>query len=310
MTEVDLSVEFCGIRLKNPVIAASGTFGYGEEMSDFFDPGLLGGICTKGISLEAREGNPPPRIFETASGMLNAIGLNNVGIEAFIEEKMPFLRSLTDTACNVNFYGNRIEDYALLAGKLSAVEGVHALEMNISCPNVKEGGIVFGSDPVLMREVIQETRQTCSLPLIVKLSPNVTDIRLMARTAVEAGADALSLVNTLTGMAVDIESRRPILANKIGGLSGPAIKPIALRMVHEVYQEVKHLGVPVMGMGGIMKARDALEFMMVGSSAVQVGTASFVNPTAMAEIIDRMGTILQDAGVQSSADWTGSLETS
>jgi dihydroorotate dehydrogenase (NAD+) catalytic subunit len=302
---VDLSVNFCGVRLKNPVVAASGTFGYGEDLVDFFDPAILGGLSTKGISRLPREGNATPRIWETASGMLNAIGLNNVGLEAFILRKMPFIRSLGDTACIVNFYGNTVEDYAILAEALSAVDGVDLLEMNISCPNVKEGGIVFGSDPGLMREVIRETRPRCTVPLIVKLSPNVTSIADMAKVAVEAGADALSLVNTFTGMAVSIKSRKPILANRIGGLSGPAIKPIALRMVHDVCRAVE---VPVMGMGGIMTATDALEFLMVGAQAVQVGTASFVNPTAMPEMIEGIARHLESQGMSSVAEWIGCLE--
>jgi len=305
MKGFDLSVDFCGIKLPNPVVAASGTFGYGEDLVDFFDPGVLGGLSTKGISLEPREGNPPIRIWETASGMLNAIGLNNVGLDVFIEKKMPFIRSLENTACIVNFYGNRIEDYVELAGKLSEVDGVDALEMNISCPNVKEGGIVFGSDPKLMNEVVLQTAKVCSLPLIVKLSPNVTNIADMAKVAVDAGADALSLVNTFTGMAVDIRTRRPILTNVIGGLSGPAIKPLALRMVHDV---CKAVDVPVMGIGGIMNATDALEFMMVGATAVQVGTASFVDPTAMPDMIAEMVTILDDMGMSSINEWIGSIE--
>ncbi|RJO64907.1 MAG: dihydroorotate dehydrogenase [Myxococcales bacterium] len=302
---VDLGATFCGLTLKNPIIAASGTFGYGEDMTDFFDPSLLGGIATKGISLLPKEGNRTPRIWETASGMLNAIGLNNVGLDAFIEKKMPFLRSLKGTICIVNFYGHSIPEYALLAERLSAVDGVHAVEMNISCPNVKEGGIVFGADPVLMAEVISEARKRCRLPLIVKLSPNVTSIARMAETAVAAGADALSLVNTFTGMAVDVRTRRPILANVFGGLSGPAIKPLALRMTYEVCQATK---VPVIGMGGILNAMDALEFLMVGAKAVQVGTASFVNPTAMPEIIEGIERYLTKEGMRAVADWIGCLE--
>ena len=303
--QFDLHVDICGLRLKNPVIAASGTFGYGEEMLDFFDPGLLGGIVTKGISLDPREGNPPPRIRETASGMLNAIGLNNVGLEVFLREKLPFLNTLEDTVVIVNFYGSTVADYARLAKALSAAGGVDALEMNISCPNVKEGGIVFGTDPVLMAEVVGETKRSCTLPLIVKLSPNVTDIVKMAQTAIEAGADALSLVNTFTGMAVDIRRRRPVLANVVGGLSGPAIKPLALRMVHDVCRAVE---APVIGMGGITTATDALEFLMVGASAVQVGTATFVNPTAMPEIISGIKSGLAELGVRSLCDWIGCLK--
>lgn len=300
----DLSVKLGALTLPNPVIAASGTFGYGEDLVDFFDPRELGGIATKGISLLPRAGNDTPRIVETAQGMLNAIGLNNVGYEAFVERKLPFLRSLKPTLTIVNFYGHSIEDYATLAGKLSAAEGVDALEMNISCPNVKEGGIVFGTDPVLMREVVSEAKRRARVPLIVKLSPNVTDIAAMARVAVEAGADALSLVNTFTGMAVDLATRRPVLANGVGGLSGPAIKPVALRMTRDVCRAVN---VPVIGMGGIMSARDALEFLLVGATAVQVGTASFVNPRAMPEIISGMREFLERESIPSVREWIGTL---
>lgn len=302
----DMKVSFCGLTLPNPVIAASGTFGYGEDLVDFFDPKLLGGIATKGISLAPRAGNATPRVVETAQGMLNAIGLNNVGFEAFIEKKLPFLRTLRPTATIVNFYGHSIADYATLSDKLSAAEGVDALEMNISCPNVKEGGIVFGTDPGLMREVVCESRKHCRVPLIVKLSPNVTDIGAMAKVAVEAGADALSLINTFTGMAVDIHTRRPILANVVGGLSGPAIKPVALRMVRDVRRAVE---VPIIGMGGIMNARDALEFMMVGATAVQVGTASFVNPLAMPQIIKGIEEFLTNEGIERVSKWVGTLRS-
>ncbi len=303
---VDLSIDFAGIHLKNPVLAASGTFGYGADMTDFFDPGLLGGIATKGISLLPRAGNPPVRIAETASGMLNAIGLNNVGLDAFIADKMPFLRSLDDTITVVNFYGNCIEDYVELTRRLSDVEGVDLLEMNISCPNVKEGGIAFGTDESMLREVVSACAAVRRVPLMVKLSPNVTDIVRMARIAENAGADALSLVNTFTGMAVDVQSRSYVLHNRIGGLSGPAIKPLALRMVHDVCRAVT---IPVMGMGGILNAEDALEFLLVGARAVQVGTASFVCPTAMPEMIHGMETFLENRGVASVGDWIGSLAT-
>ncbi len=305
MSDVKLAVDCFGLTLKNPIIAASGTFGYGEDLSDFFDPALLGGIATKGISLQPKAGNPTPRIWETPSGMLNAIGLNNVGLDVFVEKKLPFLKSLTETACIVNFYGHTVAEYAELAEKLSSVDGVDALEMNISCPNVREGGIVFGTDPKQMAEVVAEAKKFCKVPLIVKLSPNVTDIAMMAKTAVDAGADALSLVNTFTGMAVNIRNRRPILANIIGGLSGPAIKPLALRMTHDVCRAVS---VPVIGMGGIMTAQDALEFMLVGACAVQVGTASFVNPTAMAEMPGGMQALLAEMGVSDINDWIGAIE--
>lgn len=305
MSAPDCSTTFCGLRLRNPVIAASGTFGYGEDLIDYFDPGRLGGIVTKGISLNPKEGNPTPRICETASGMLNAIGLNNVGLQAFIERKMPFLRTLTETLCLVNFYGATVEEYALLADRLSDVPGVHALEMNVSCPNVSRGGIVFGTDPEALTAVVRAARARCRVPLIVKLSPNVTNIAAMARAAVEAGADALSLVNTYTGMAVDLRSRKPVLANRVGGLSGPAIKPLALKALYDVVRAVK---VPVIGMGGILNARDALEFMMVGACAVQVGTATFLDPAALSKLIDDLPAALTDLGLSRLSDFIGTME--
>ncbi len=303
--DVDLSVNIAGLHFENPVIAASGTFAYGEEMTEFFDPGILGGISTKGLSLKPRPGNKPPRIAECSAGMLNAIGLNNVGIDKFVSDKLPYLKSLEKTVCIANFFGSTPDEYAELAGRLSDLEGVHMLEMNISCPNVKEGGIQFGVDPDLAAEVVAKTRRETKLPLIVKLSPNVSDIALMAEKVVEAGADAISLINTLTGMAVDIDKRRPVLSNIVGGLSGPAVKPVALRMTWQVCQRVN---VPVIGLGGIVCARDALEFMLVGASAVQVGTASFINPYAMPEIVKGMKTFLAEKGVSSIKDWIGGLE--
>ncbi len=304
--QVDISTEIAGVKFKNPVIAASGTFGYGEDMKEFFDPGLLGGISTKGLSLKPRMGNRPQRIAECSAGMLNAIGLNNVGVDKFISDKMPFIRSLKDTVCIANFFGSTPGEYAELAARLSEVEGVHMLEMNISCPNVKEGGIQFGVDPKLAAEVVALSRRATRLPLIVKLSPNVTDIALMAEHVVDAGADAISLVNTFTGMAVDVNTRRPVLSNVVGGLSGPAIKPVALRMTWQVCRRVK---VPVIGMGGISTPEDALEFMLVGACAVQVGTASFINPYAMPEMVDGIRAFLAERGIPSLKDWIGGLET-
>jgi len=304
--QVDISTEIAGVKFTNPVIAASGTFGYGEDMKEFFDPGLLGGISTKGLSLQPRMGNRPQRIAECSAGMLNAIGLNNVGIDKFISDKMPFIRGLSKTVCIANYFGSTPGEYAELAARLSEVEGVHMLEMNISCPNVKEGGIQFGVDPKLAAEVVALSRKATHLPLIVKLSPNVTDIALMAEHVVDAGADAISMVNTFTGMAVNINTRRPVLSNIVGGLSGPAIKPIALRMVWQVCQRVK---VPVIGMGGITTPEDALEFLLVGASAVQVGTASFINPYAMPEMIDGIRSLLAARDIASLKDWIGSLET-
>jgi dihydroorotate dehydrogenase (NAD+) catalytic subunit len=279
---VDISVTIGDMELKNPVMTASGTFGYGEEYAEFLDLSRLGAVVVKGLSLMPKEGNPPPRIVETASGMLNAIGLQNIGIERFIHEKVPFLRTY-DTQIIVNFFGDSIDEYVAAAERLSAVDGIHGLEMNISCPNKQAGWCIFGTDPRVTSQVVGAVRKATRLPLIVKLSPNVTDISLMAKVAVDAGADALSVINTLTGMAIDIRTRKPKLANRTGGLSGPAIKPVAVRMVYEVYKAVN---VPIIGMGGIMNAEDALEFIIAGASAVAVGTANFIHPTVSVDIID------------------------
>jgi len=278
----DLRVRIGSLDLKNPVMTASGTFGYGEEYAEFLDLSSLGGVVVKGLSLLPKEGNPPPRIVETASGMLNAIGLQNIGIQRFIEEKIPFLRTY-DTKVIVNFFGDSIDEYVAAAERLSSVEGIHGLEINISCPNKQAGWCIFGTDPKVTTQVVSAVRKATKLPLIVKLSPNVTDISLMARAAVDAGADALSVINTLTGMVIDIKTRRPKLANRTGGLSGPAIKPVAVRMVYEVFRAVK---VPIIGMGGIMNADDAIEFLLAGAAAVAVGTANFVNPRATLDILD------------------------
>jgi len=291
---IDLRVRIGSLELKNPVMTASGTFGYGEEYAEFLDLGRLGAVVVKGLSLLPKEGNPPPRIVETASGMLNAIGLQNIGIQRFIEEKIPFLRTY-DTKVIVNFFGDSIDEYVAAAERLSSVEGIHALEMNISCPNKQAGWCIFGTDPKVTTQVVGAVRKATRLPLIVKLSPNVTDISLMARAAVDAGADALSVINTLTGMAIDIRTRKPKLANRTGGLSGPAIKPVAVRMVYEVYKAVK---VPIIGMGGIMHADDAIEFLLAGATAVAVGTANFVNPTATIDILDGIMGYMQDEKVK------------
>jgi dihydroorotate dehydrogenase (NAD+) catalytic subunit len=291
---MDLSVRIGSLELKNPVMTASGTFGYGEEYAEFLDLSSLGAVVVKGLSLLPKEGNPPPRIVETASGMLNAIGLQNIGIERFIEEKIPFLRTY-DTKVIVNFFGDSIDEYVAAAERLSSVEGIHALEMNISCPNKQTGWCIFGTDPRVTTQVVGAVRKATKLPLIVKLSPNVTDISLMARVAVDAGADALSVINTLTGMVIDIRTRKPKLANRTGGLSGPAIKPVAVRMVYEVFEAVK---VPVVGMGGIMHADDAIEFLLAGATAVGVGTANFVNPRATIDILDGIMTYMKDEKVE------------
>ncbi len=298
---MDLEINIGRLSLKNPVMTASGTFGYGEEFAEFIDLSRLGAVVVKGLSINAKEGNPPPRLVETASGMLNAIGLQNIGIERFIKEKLPFLKTY-DTSVIVNFFGDSVEEYETAAAMLSAQDGIHGLEMNISCPNKQAGWCIFGTDPKVIFEVVSAVRKRTALPLIVKLSPNVTDISVMARAAVEAGADALSLINTITGMAIDIKTRRPRLGNVTGGLSGPAIKPVALRMIYEVYKAVK---VPLIGMGGIMSADDAVEFMLAGASAIAVGTANFVNPLASIEILDGIIDFMEKEGIEDISSLTG-----
>ena len=276
-----LAVELGRFELKNPVMTASGTFGYGEEYAGYVDLNKLGAIVVKGLSLQPRPGNPPPRIMETNGGMLNAIGLQNIGVDAFIEEKLPFLRKY-DVAVIANIYGESYAEYQKVAKKLNAAKGVHALEVNISCPNVKEGGVSFGADPKIAAVVTRKVKEETDLPVIIKLTPNVTDITAVAAAVEKAGADAISLINTLTGMSVDLKNRMPHLKNITGGLSGPAIKPVALRMV---WQVTKRVAIPVIGIGGIMTAHDALEFMILGAKAVQVGTANFINPRATIDIL-------------------------
>lgn len=278
----ELSVGIGSLKLKNPVMVASGTFGYGREFEDFMDLGRLGAVIPKGISLNPMPGNPPPRIFETRGGMINSIGLQNPGLREFLEEKLPYLKGL-NTHLIINFFGNSQKEYIRLAGALDGVSGISALEMNVSCPNVACGGIVFGSDPKMTRRLVSAVRKTTGLPLIVKLSPNVTDITATARAAEEGGADAVSLVNTFRAMAINIYTRKPELGNVIGGLSGPAIKPIAVRMVWEVYRAVK---IPVIGIGGITTGEDAIEFILAGASAVQIGTANLINPDTGIEVIE------------------------
>lgn len=302
---MNLSVEIGRLRLKNPVMTASGTFGYGEEFSEFVDLNRLGAVVVKGLSLLPKEGNPPPRIVETPSGMLNSIGLQNIGVERFVKEKLPFLRSF-DTAVIVNFFGDSIEEYSEAARRLSSEEGVHGLEMNISCPNKEAGWCIFGTDPRVTFDVVSAVRKATNHTLIVKLSPNVTDIATMARAATDAGADALSLINTITGMAIDINSRRPMLGNVTGGLSGPAVKPVALRMVWEVHRAVK---IPIIGMGGIMNGNDAIEFLLAGATAVAAGTANFVNPGAAADIIDGIERFMRDNMVSDVKELIGALRT-
>ena len=300
-----MRVNIGGIEIINPVMTASGTFGYAKEYESLVNLNRIGAIVVKGLSLEPSKGNPPQRIVETPCGMLNAIGLENVGLTAFIEEKAPFLKRL-ETPVFVNIYGKSIAEYADLAARLEDLEMVAGIEVNISCPNVKSGGMAFGAYPKSTAEVVRAIRKQTSRPLMVKLSPNVTDITEIAKVAEGEGTDSISLINTLTGMAIDIETRRPKLANITGGLSGPAIKPVALRMVWQVVQTVN---VPVIGIGGIMTAKDALEFLIVGATAVQVGTANFINPHVTLDIIDGIEAFLMQRNITDITDIIGTLET-
>jgi dihydroorotate dehydrogenase (NAD+) catalytic subunit len=304
MSQPDLSVKLGPLELKNPVMAASGTFGYGEEYDSLMDVDLLGAVIVKGLSLKPKAGNPPPRIVETPCGMLNAIGLANIGLEAFMKEKLPWVESL-DTEVIVNIYGHTIDEYGELASALKGVDGISALEVNISCPNVECGGMAFGADPDISARVTEKVVTNTDKPVIVKLSPNVTDITLVAKAVEGAGAHAISLINTITGMAIDIESRTPKLGNISGGLSGPAIKPVALNMV---YQVVKTVDIPVIGLGGILDYRDALEFLITGAQAVQVGTANFVNPRATLDIVEGIRGFCAERGIDHMGEIIGSLK--
>lgn len=301
----DLSVVLApGLRLKNPVMTASGTFGYGCEYEPYLELNKIGAVVTKGLSLMPKHGNETPRITETACGMLNAIGLENIGVEAFLHNELPVLKAAGATVV-VNFFGETVDEYGELAGILDQETGIDALEINISCPNVKAGGLQFGTDPRMAANLVTAVRQRTRLPLITKLSPNVTDIVSMARAVEEAGTDCVSLINTLTGMAVDLQTGKPILANITGGLSGPAIKPIALRMVYQVAQAID---VPVIGIGGIFSASDALEFLLVGATGIQVGTGNFVNPAVTAEIVDGIETFLHVRSIGHISEFIGSLK--
>jgi dihydroorotate dehydrogenase (NAD+) catalytic subunit len=300
----DLGVSFCGIQLKNPVIAASGTFGYGLEFEDVVHLDKLGGFVVKGLSREAMAGNPPPRLFETSAGMLNAIGLQNVGVQAFVTEKMPRLRRITNIVIFANVFGFAREDYEQVIQILNEAEGIAAYELNVSCPNTPHGGIQFGSDPRSLDEVVGMAKRVARRPLIVKLSPNVTSIQQMARVAENAGADAISLINTLVAMAIDTETRKPRIANLTAGLSGPAIKPIALRMVYEAAQAVK---IPVIGLGGISTAADVVEFMLAGATAVEVGTASYWDPRATEKIVDELTAWSVEHRIERLRDLTGGM---
>ena len=302
--ETSLSVNIGGIEMRNPVMTASGTFGYGSEYADFVDLNRLGAVVVKGVTSVPWLGNPMQRIMETPSGMLNAIGLQNVGVDGFILEKLPYLRDF-DVPVIVNVCGKTVEEYLIVIQKLNAADGVAGVELNISCPNLDCGGMSFGVDATLAHQLVKEVRAITDLPLLVKLSPNVTDITVIARAVEDAGANALSAINTLLGMAINAETRTPELANVTGGLSGPAIKPVALRLVWEVY---KNVSIPIVGMGGIMNATDAVEFLIAGASAVAVGTANFVNPHASIEIVKGIRDYLQKADMKSVKELVGSLK--
>lgn len=298
----DLSVNLCGVRLKNPVIAASGTFGFGREFDELYDISCLGGISVKGLSLKPRTGNPPPRIAETPSGMLNSVGLQNPGVERFIEEELPWLLK-KDVAVIANITGTSVDEYVQMAERL-APTGVHLLEMNISCPNVHEGGVAFGVKPESVYAITKAVKAASRQPLIVKLTPNVSDITENAIAAEEAGADALSMINTLTGIAVDVHRRRMILRNNTGGLSGPAVRPVALRMV---WQSAKRVRIPIIGMGGIETGEDAAAFMLCGARAVMVGTANFTDPLACPRIIRELESYCEEQGVEDVQELIGTL---
>ncbi|MCX7822766.1 MAG: dihydroorotate dehydrogenase [Syntrophobacterales bacterium] len=302
---IDLSVNLGPIKLKNPVMVASGTFGYGREYADIVPLECLGAVVVKGISLKPRPGNPPPRLVETPAGLINAIGLENVGIETFLSDKLPFLRKRKIPTV-VNIFGETVEEYGEIARRLDGVDGVVALEINISCPNVKAGGVHFGTNPSMASSLVKAVRAATSLPIITKLSPQVTSIADMAKAVEDAGTDIISCINTVPAMAVNIYSRKPLLGNVIGGLSGPAIKPIALRCVYEV---VKSVGIPVIGIGGIANAEDALEFLLVGARAVQIGTMNFANPRVVIDVIEGIENFMRLQNISKIEDFIGTLKT-
>ena len=300
----NLEIDLGFIKLKNPVIGASGTFGYGDEITDFIDPSLLGGFVTKSLSIKERSGNPPPRIYETPCGMLNAIGLENIGIKRFIDEKLPKIGSL-NTAIIVSIFGEDVNEFSEAALMLKGIKEISAIEINISCPNVKKGGMLFGIDPVISAKITEAVLKNSDKPVIVKLTPNVTDITVIAKSVENAGAYAISLINTLTGMAIDINTKRPVLANITGGLSGPAIKPVAVYMTYKV---VNSVSVPVIAGGGIMDYKDALEFLIVGAKAVQVGTANLINPKACLSIIEGLKNYCIENGIKEISQIIGSIK--
>lgn len=300
---VSLAVEIAGIRMKNPVLSASGTFGYAQEFEGYLDLNRLGAIVVKTITRQPRPGNPAPRIVETSAGMLNAIGLQNVGVEAFIREKLPYLRRL-EPPLIVNVAGESVEDFRELTKRISDQEGIAGIELNVSCPNVA-GGLDFSVDTQLTYQVVKAAKEATRLPVIPKLSPNVTDIRAIARAAADAGADALSLINTLVGMAIDVRTRRPKIANITGGLSGPAIRPVAVRMV---WQVAKTVTLPIIGMGGVVSGEDAAEFLIAGATAVAVGTANFIDPTSAVKVVEGLERYCAAQGISSVRQLIGSLE--
>lgn len=307
-TAVDISVDFAGVRLKNPVFTASGTCGYCDELADFMDVNALGGFITKSITLKPRKGNRTPRMVETDAGMLNAIGLANVGLDRFLAEKLPIIAKMS-VPVFVNVAGERIEEYVAVTERLACEKAIAGFELNISCPNVAKGGISFGRDPVHVGEITSAVRKAAGdKVLIVKLSPNVTDISTLARAAIDAGANVLSLINTFTAMVIDIETRKPVLANRTGGLSGPAVKPIAVYLVNKVYNEVaKQAGIPILGLGGIRTGSDAIEFLIAGASAVAVGTASFVQPATAVQVVEGIRDYCSRHGVARLTDLVGTL---
>ena len=302
MSKVDLSVDLAGVKMKNPVVVASGTFGFGREYGQFYNLNELGGICCKGLTLHRREGNPPPRIAETPMGILNSVGLQNPGVDAFIEHELPELKK-HDLAIIANISGNTPEEYGIMCEKLSAA-GVDMIEVNISCPNVKAGGLAYGTKPELAAEVTKMAKSHSTIPVMVKLSPNVTDITEIARAVADAGADALSLINPLRGMRIDLNTRRPILKMNTGGLSGPAVLPVAVRMVWEVACAVD---LPILGMGGVAKGEDAAQLMLAGASAVAVGTACFADPYAPIKVRDGLAAIASAQGLDKVSDLTGGV---
>ncbi len=305
---VDMSVDFAGLKLKNPVFTASGTCGYADELADFMDVNALGGFITKSVTLEPRKGNATPRIVETDAGMLNAIGLANLGLDGFITQKIPLIEKLT-VPVFVNVAGRTIDEYVAVTQRLAGQKSIAGFELNISCPNVKKGGITFGTDPAAVTEITRAVRQACgSKVLIVKLTPSVTDISVIARAAIEGGAQALSLINTFTAMVINVETRKPVLGNRTGGLSGPAIKPIAVYLVNKVYNEVaKQAGIPILGLGGIRTGSDAVEFLLAGAMAVAVGTGSFIEPDCTLRVADGIRQYCERMGVGKVSELTGGL---